>query len=52
MPITDLHNEYEDYSIQWKRIRDCVAGEDALRTVGKYTYQNRIICYQTNTLII
>ena len=35
MPITDLHNEYEDYSIQWKRIRDCVAGEDAVKDSGQ-----------------
>ena len=35
MPITDLHNEYEDYSIQWKRIRDCIAGEDAVKDSGQ-----------------
>ena len=35
MPISDLHSEYEDYSIQWKRIRDCVAGEDAVKASGQ-----------------
>jgi len=31
MPITDKHTEYEDYQAQWRRVRDCIAGEDAVK---------------------
>jgi hypothetical protein len=31
MPISDKHNEYDIYGPQWRRIRDCIAGEDAVK---------------------
>jgi len=31
MPVNAQHREYEEYKIQWKRIRDAIAGEDAIK---------------------
>ena len=31
MPVNSQHREYEVYKSQWKRIRDAIAGEDAIK---------------------
>ena len=31
MPVNSQHREYEIYKSQWKRIRDAIAGEDAIK---------------------
>lgn len=31
MPLSDRHTEYEQYAGQWRRVRDCIAGEDAVK---------------------
>lgn len=31
MPLSDRHPEYEQYAPQWRRVRDCIAGEDAIK---------------------
>lgn len=34
MGLQDRHPEYDKYIEQWERIRDCVAGEDAVKEAG------------------
>lgn len=31
MPLSDKHKEYEIYAPQWRRVRDCISGEDAVK---------------------
>ena len=31
MPLSDKHQDYDKYVPQWSRIRDCIAGEDAVK---------------------
>ena len=31
MPLSDKHSDYDKYQPQWDRIRDCIAGEDAVK---------------------
>lgn len=34
MPVNSHHKEYDEFSARWKRCRDCVAGEDAVKAAG------------------
>jgi len=35
MPVNEQHREYVRFTPQWKRIRDAVGGEDAIKASGK-----------------
>ena len=34
MGLQDRHPDYDKYAEQWERIRDCIAGEDAVKDAG------------------
>lgn len=41
MPVTTTHPEYDDATCKWQKIRDCIAGKDAVIASGE-TYLPRL----------
>lgn len=35
MPVDTVHAEYEANQMKWQRVRDCLAGEDAIKAAGQ-----------------
>ncbi len=48
MPVDSKHRQYQANWVQWRRIRDVVAGEDAVKARGE-AYMPRLECKSYGT---